>query len=74
MSAPSWMEALVREFGKGAGLPDLAFNDRGAAALSFENGASLRFEYAEGTLYQCPKCGTQLSSEQYASFHKHDLY
>ena len=50
MSAPSWMEALVKEFGKSAGLPDLAFNDRGAAALSFENGASLRFEYAEGTL------------------------
>ena len=31
-------------------------------------------EYAEGTLYKCPKCGTQLSSEEYASFHNHDLY
>ena len=31
-------------------------------------------EYAEGTAYSCPKCGTQLSSEKYASFHKHDLY
>lgn len=50
MSAPSWMEALVREFGKGAGLSKFAFNERGAAALSFENGASLRFEYAEGML------------------------
>ncbi len=50
MSAPVWMESLVKEFGKGAGLPDLALNDRGTAALAFENGASLRFEYAEGTL------------------------
>lgn len=50
MSAPVWLEALLKEFGKGAGLPDLALNDRGTAALSFENGSSLRFEYAEGTL------------------------
>ena len=50
MSAPVWMESLVKEFGKGAGLPDLALSDRGTAALAFENGASLCFEYAEGTL------------------------
>ena len=50
MSAPVWMESLVKEFGKGAALPDFALNDRGTAALSFENGASLRFEYAEGAL------------------------
>lgn len=50
MSAPVWMESLVKEFGKGAGLPDFAFSDLGVAALSFENGASLRFEYAEGEL------------------------
>ena len=50
MSAPSWLEALLREFGKGAGLPDFALDDRGSAALAFENGSSLRFEYAEGTL------------------------
>lgn len=50
MSAPVWMESLVKEFGKGAGLPDFALNDRGVAALAFENGASLRFEYAEGAL------------------------
>ena len=50
MSAPVWLESLVKEFGKGAGLPDLALNDRGTAALTFENGASLRFEYADGAL------------------------
>lgn len=50
MSAPVWMESLVREFGKGAGLPDFELGDRGVAALSFENGASLRFEYADATL------------------------
>ena len=50
MSAPSWMESLVREFGKGAGLSNFTLNDRGVAALAFENGASLRFEYAEEML------------------------
>ncbi len=50
MSAPVWMESLVKEFGKGAGLPEFALSDRGVAALAFENGASLRFEYADGTL------------------------
>jgi len=44
------MDALVREFGKGAGLPDLALDPRGVAALAFENGAVLRFEYADASL------------------------
>ena len=44
--APDWLDAVVREFGRSAGLADFALNDRGAAAVAFETGAQLRFEYA----------------------------
>ena len=44
--APAWLDDIVREFGRSAGLSDFALNDRGAAAVSFETGAQLRFEYA----------------------------
>ena len=44
--APAWLDDIVREFGRSAGLSDFALNDRGAAAISFETGAQLRFEYA----------------------------
>ena len=50
MTAPNWIEAAVREFGRGAGLADFALNERGAAAVRFENGISLRFEYSGGEL------------------------
>jgi len=50
MTAPTWIEAVVREFGKAAGFSDLALNERGAAAISFENGTSLRLEYAFDSL------------------------
>ena len=46
MTAPAWIEAVVRDFGKAAGLSGLALNDRGVAAIAFENGAALRLEYA----------------------------
>jgi len=45
-SAPGWLEAIIRQFGEGIGLKELALNDRGAAVLRFETGVSLRFEYA----------------------------
>ena len=50
MMAPTWIEAVVREFGQAAGLSDLALNERGAAAIAFENGAALRLEYAFDSL------------------------
>ena len=50
MTAPAWIEAVVREFGQAAGLSGLALNDRGAAAITFENGAALRLEYAFDSL------------------------
>ena len=43
---PAWLNDIVREFGSGMGLKDFALNADGAAALRFENGTGLRFEYA----------------------------
>jgi len=45
MTAPVWMNSVIGDFGRSAGLGDLALNGRGAAALRFETGASLRLEY-----------------------------
>ena len=45
MMAPEWLNAVVRDFGRAAGADTLALNERGAAAVSFETGAALRFEY-----------------------------
>lgn len=44
--APVWLDDMVREFGRSVGIADFALNDRGAAAVTFETGAQLRFEYA----------------------------
>ena len=45
MTAPVWMNAVIGDFGRAAGLGGLALNERGATALRFENGSSLRLEY-----------------------------
>ncbi|MBP5285928.1 MAG: hypothetical protein ILO34_07495 [Kiritimatiellae bacterium] len=45
MTPPAWMSAVVRDFGRAAGIDSLSLNGRGAAVLKFENGFSLRFEY-----------------------------
>ena len=50
MTAPDWIEAAVRDFARAAGIGGFALNERGAAALRFENGVSLRFEYRDGEL------------------------
>ena len=50
MMAPDWLNAIVRDFGRAAGADTLALNDRGAAALNFETGATLRFEYTGSDL------------------------
>jgi len=50
MTAPAWIEAVIREFGQAAGLKGLVLNERGAAVISFENGFSLRLEYAFDSL------------------------
>jgi len=50
MTAPVWMNAVIRDFGRAAGVKSLELNERGTAALKFENGTSLRLEYTEGEL------------------------
>ena len=45
MTPPVWMNSVISDFGRAAGLAGLALNERGAAALRFENGATLRLEY-----------------------------
>ena len=51
MTAPAWIESTVDEFGRSAGLGSLPLGDRGVAALSFQNGLVLRFEYAFDSLH-----------------------
>ena len=48
--APEWLNAVVRDFGRAAGVDTLALNDRGAAAVTFETGVTLRFEYTGAEL------------------------
>lgn len=45
MTAPTWIEGAVRDFGRGAGLADFSLGERGVAAVRFENGRTLRFEF-----------------------------
>lgn len=45
MRPPAWLEAVIADFGRASGLGSFALNDRGAAAMRFETGATLRFEY-----------------------------
>ena len=51
MTAPAWIDSAVGEFGRSAGLDTCSLGDRGVAALSFQNGLVLRFEYAFDSLY-----------------------
>lgn len=50
MMAPGWIESVVREFGRGAGIGDFALNERGVAGFRFENGVRLHLEYLGGEL------------------------
>lgn len=43
--APTWMNAVIADFGRAAGAGGLSLNANGSAALKFANGVSLRFEY-----------------------------
>lgn len=50
MTPPVWMNAVIGDFGRAAGLGGLELNGRGAAALRFETGVSLRMEYTGAEL------------------------
>ena len=51
MTVPTWIDSAVGAFGQSAGLGSLSLGDGGVAALSFQNGLALRFEYAFDSLY-----------------------
>ncbi len=46
MTPPSWLNDLVRAFGRQMGLSRFELTERGVAGVQFENGFALRFEYA----------------------------
>ena len=50
MTAPRWLNAVLREFGEGIELKSFGLNAQNAALLQFETGSSLRFEYTGETL------------------------
>lgn len=45
ISVPGWLDEMFRRFASGLGLKDFSLNAEGMAALRFENGVGLRFEY-----------------------------
>lgn len=47
---PVWLQDAVGSFGRRLGLSSLTLNERGVAAVRFENGAALRLERAPGSL------------------------
>ena len=46
MMPPHWMNDVIAEFGRSAGIDGFSFGANATAALGFESGASLVFEYA----------------------------
>ena len=60
MNAPGWLNSVLRDFGEAVGVNDFGFNAQDAASILFENGVSLRFEYAFSSLaimVQVPMAG-----------------
>ena len=47
---PDWLNDIVQAFGRQMGLQEFRLRDNGAAGATFENGLSLRFEYANEML------------------------
>ncbi len=47
---PSWLNDMVRAFGRQMDLAQFELNEQGVAGVRFENGLSLRFEYAQEAL------------------------
>jgi type III secretion system chaperone SycN len=50
MMPPHWMNEVIAEFGRSAGIDGFSFGANATAALGFESGASLVFEYAYSSL------------------------
>lgn len=47
---PSWLNDNVQAFGRQMGLSEFCLAENGAAGVRFENGVTLRFEYADAAL------------------------
>ena len=47
---PDWLNDTVQAFGRQMGLASFRLAENGAAGVRFENGLSLRFEYADAAL------------------------
>lgn len=49
-AAPRWLDEVVQEFGRGAGLRELTLGERGVAGLKGDNGTELWLEYVDSSL------------------------
>ena len=62
MTAPSWVDSVVGEFGQSAGLGRISLGDKGVAALSFQNGLALHLEHAFDSLFVTMTVPTRLDA------------
>ena len=62
MTAPSWVDSVVGEFGQSAGLGRISLGERGVAALSFQNGLVLHLEHAFDSLFVTMTVPTRLDA------------
>ena len=66
MTAPSWVDSVVGEFGQSAGLGRISLGERGVAALSFQNGLVLHLEHAFDSLFVTMTVPTRLDASSAA--------
>lgn len=66
MTAPVWLDGAVRAFGRQMGLKEFGLGERDVAGVTFENGISVRLEYARESLsvMAIVPCGEDASSLQ----------
>ncbi len=62
-AAPQWLDDVVSEFGRSAGIQGLALGERGIAALAGDNGTTLLFEYDYPRLTMMMTVEVQKTSE-----------
>ena len=65
---PAWMSDTVRGFGRQLGLQTLELNENGVAGVAFENGLSLRLEYAKNALTMYVSLAVQPSGDGIRAF------
>ena len=65
---PEWLNDTVRGFGRQMGLRTLELNANGVAGVAFENGQTLRLEYAGGALTLSVSLAGQPSGDAIRAF------